>query len=235
LFPLSFQPLLYSILRSTSSVTRRPNQLTSLAEAENIYKNGGKAVQSLGNGGRQTGSGVYILNKFQDYENNDPEGKVQWDCVVTVDAEEWDKWTKVYVPELFTFLEDVDDETKDTCKPLELWKMRPAMGTCSIPSYPFGFAVDTDASDTAVKNRQRFIEYVSPGATIKNTVIFSKLKGKLQTTQGMLPPALIDTGKVHLAQCAERGTEANQQIGKMGTADWGFVESLPDYGMGAYA
>lgn len=93
------------------------------------------------------------------------------------------------------------------------------MGTCSIPSYPFGFAVDTDASDTAVKNRQRFIEYVSPGATIKNTVIFSKLKGKLQTTQGMLPPALIDTGKVQLAQCAERGTEANQQIGKMGTAD----------------
>jgi hypothetical protein len=77
-------------------------------------------VQSLGNGGRQTGSGVYILNKFQDYENNDPEGKVQWDCVVTVDAEEWDKWTKVYVPELFTFPEDVDDETKDTCKPLEL-------------------------------------------------------------------------------------------------------------------
>ena len=48
-------------------------------------------MQSLGNGGRQTGSGVYILNKFQDYENNDPEGKVQWDCVVTVDADEWDK------------------------------------------------------------------------------------------------------------------------------------------------
>jgi hypothetical protein len=155
--------------------------------------------------------------------------------VVTVDAEEWDKWTKVYVPELFTVPEDVEYETKDTCKPLELWKMRPAMGTCSIPSYPFGFTVDTDASDTAVKNRQRFIEYVSPGATIKNTVIFSKLKGKLQTTQGMLPPALIDTGKVHLAQCAERGTEVNQQIGKMGTADWGFVESLPGYGMGAYA
>lgn len=51
----------------------------------------------------------------------------------------------------------------------------------------------------------------------------------------MLPPALIDTGKVHLAQCAERGTEANQQIGKMGTADWGFVESLAGYGIGAYA
>jgi hypothetical protein len=30
------------------------------------------------------------------------------------------------------------------------------------------------------------------------------------------------------------GTEANKKIGKMGAADWGFVESLPGYGMGAY-
>jgi hypothetical protein len=112
--------------------------------------------------------------------------------------------------------------------------MIPAQSTCSIPSLPFGFDVDTDASDTAGKNRQRFIGYVSPGATIENTVLFAKLNDDHRITQGLLPPALIDTGKVHLAQCAERGTEANEKISKMGTADWGFVESLPGYGMGAY-
>jgi hypothetical protein len=77
-------------------------------------------------------------------------------------------------------------------------------------------------------------EYVSPGATIENMVIFAKVKGYLHMTQGLLPPALIDTGKVHLAQCAERRTEANKMIGKMGAADWGFVEFVPGYGMGAY-
>jgi hypothetical protein len=29
--------------------------------------------------------------------------------VVTVDADEWDKWNKVYLPELYTFPEDVED------------------------------------------------------------------------------------------------------------------------------
>ncbi|PVI01517.1 hypothetical protein DM02DRAFT_704906 [Periconia macrospinosa] len=196
---------------ATSSVTRQPNQLTSQAEAEAIHKNDGKAVQSVGNGGRQIGPGLYILNSFQGWGDNDPKGDVRWDCVVTVDADEWDKWNKVYLPELFTFPEDAEKK-KDTCKPLELWKMFP----------------------TSRKNRLRFIGYVSPGATIEDTVLFSKVKDYLHMTQGLLPPALIDTGKVHLAQCAERGTEANKKIGKMGAADWGFVESLPGYGMGAY-
>ncbi|KAF2629282.1 hypothetical protein BU25DRAFT_465427 [Macroventuria anomochaeta] len=150
-----------------------------------------------------------------------------------VDADEWDKWNKVYLPELFTFPEDAEKQ-KNTCKPLGLWNMFPTSSTCSIPFLPFGLAVDTDASDTAEKNRLRFIGYVSPGATIENTVIFAKVKGHLHMTQELLPPALIDTGKVHLAQCAERGTEANKQIGKMGAADWGFVNSLPGYGMGEY-
>ena len=90
---------------------------------------------------------------------------------------------------------------------------------CLIPFLPFRFAVNTDASDTAGKNRLRFIEYVSPGAMIKNTVIFAKMKGYLHITQGLLPPALIDASKVHLAQCAEQGTEANKKIGKIGAAD----------------
>lgn len=110
----------------------------------------------------------------------------------------------------------------------------PTSSTSLTPFLPFGFAVETDASDTAEKNRLRFIDYVSPGKTIENTVIFAKVKGHLHMTQGLLPPALIDTGKVHLAQCAERGTDANKQIGKLGAADWGFVNSLPGYGMGEY-
>lgn len=152
----------------------------------------------------------------------------------TVDADEWDKWNKVYIPELYTFPEDVEDETKDTCKPLELWYPKPVSSTCSTPFLPFGFAINTDASDTAEKNKARFIDSVLPGATVENTVIFAKVKGWLERTQGLIPPALIDTGKVYLAQCAERETEANKQIGKIGPADWGFVTSLPGYGKGTY-
>lgn len=136
-------------------------------------------MQSSGNGGRQIGPGLYILNSFQAWGDNDPNGDVQWDCVVTVDADEWDKWNKVYLPELFTFPKDAEKK-KDTCKPLGLWNMFPTSSTCSIPFLPFGFAVDTDASDTAGKNRP------------------------------------------------------NKKIGKMGATDWGFVESVPGYGMGAY-
>jgi hypothetical protein len=65
-------------------------------------------------------------------------------------------------------------------------------------------------------------------------VIFAKVKGWLERTQGLIPPALIDTGKVYLAQCAEREIEANKQIGKIGPADWVFVTSLPGYGKGTY-
>lgn len=128
----------------------------------------------------------------------------------------------------------MEDKTKDTCKPLELWYPKPVSSTCSTPFLPFGFAVNTDASDTAEKNKARFIDSVLPGATVENTVIFAKVKGRLERTQGLIPPALIDTGKVYLAQCAERETEANKQIGKIGPADWSFVTSLPGYGKGTY-
>ena len=191
-------------------------------------------MQSIGNGGRQIGQGLYILNSFQAWGNNAVDGSVQWDCVVTVDADEWDKWNKVYLPELYTFPEDVEDKTKDTCKPLELWYPKPVSSTCSTPFLPFGFAINTDASDTAEQNKARFIDSVLPGATVEDTVIFAKVKGWLERTQGLIPPALIDTGKVYLAQCAERETEANKQIGKIGPADWSFVTSLPGYGKGTY-
>ncbi|KAI4941646.1 hypothetical protein J4E91_010677 [Alternaria rosae] len=187
-------------------------RVMSKAEAEAINKNGGKAVQSIGNGGRQIGQGLYILNSYQAWGDNSVDGSVQWDCVVTVDADEWDKWNKVYLPELYTFPEDEEDETKNTCKPLELWYPKPV----------------------SKKNKARFIDSVLPGATVENTVIFAKVKGWLERTQGLIPPALIDTGKVYLAQCAERETEANKQIGKIGPADWGFVTSLPGYGKGTY-
>ncbi|KAF3040041.1 hypothetical protein E8E12_000334 [Didymella heteroderae] len=83
------------------------------AEAKAIHKNGGKAVQSSGNGGRQIGPGLYILNLFQAWGDNDPDRDIQWDCVVTFDADEWDKWNKVYLPKLFTFPEDAEKK-KDT-------------------------------------------------------------------------------------------------------------------------
>jgi hypothetical protein len=191
-------------------------------------------VQSNGSGGRQIGQGLYLLHNFQAWGNNDPKGKVQWDCAVTVDADAWDKWNKVYLPELYTFPEDVDDDTKDTCKPLELWYPKPVSSKCSFPFLPFGFAVSTDASVTAEANKARFIDTEIPGATVENTVIFAKVKGWLERTQCLIPPDLIDTGKVWLAQCAERETEANKQIGRIGPADWGFVTSLPGYGKGSY-
>jgi hypothetical protein len=191
-------------------------------------------VQSNGSGGRQIGQGLYLLHNFQAWGNNDPKGKVQWDCAVTVDADAWDKWNKVYLPELYTFPEDVDDDTKDTCKPLELWYPKPVSSKCSFSFLPFGFAVSTDASVTAEANKARFIDTEIPGATVENTVIFAKVKGWLERTQCLIPPDLIDTGKVWLAQCAERETEANKQIGRIGPADWGFVTSLPGYGKGSY-
>ncbi|KAF1935460.1 hypothetical protein EJ02DRAFT_415755 [Clathrospora elynae] len=135
------------------------------------------------------------------------------DCkACTTSALSW-RYRYRYLPELFTFPEDAE-KNKVTCKPLELWGMFPA----------------------SKRNRQRFVGYVSPGATVENTVLFSKAKGKdyEHLTQGLLPPALIDTDKVYLSQCAERGTEGNKNIGKMGTADWGFVGSLLGYGMGEY-
>lgn len=128
----------------------------------------------------------------------------------------------------------MEDETKDIYKPLGLWYPKPVSSTCSILFLLFGFVINTDASDTAEKIKASFIDFVLPGATVENTVIFAKVKGPLERTQGLIPPALIDTGKVYLAQCAERETEANKQIGKIGPVDWGFETSLPGYGKGTY-
>lgn len=70
--------------------------------------------------------------------------------------------------------------------------------------------------------------------TADNTVLFSKMLGHEDKDQALIPAALIDTGKVYLARCAERGTDANDQIGNMGTVDWD-LQSMPGWGLGTDA
>lgn len=67
--------------------------------------------------------------------------------------------------------------------------------------------------------------------TADNTVLFSKVLHYEEKDQALIPPALIDTGEVYLAQCAERETDANAQIGKMGSKDWD-TQSMPGWGLG---
>ncbi|KAL4778143.1 hypothetical protein BJX76DRAFT_157758 [Aspergillus varians] len=86
-------------------------------------KNGGKAVQSIGTHGRQLGRGTYISPRFQDFPDYNPEDGIPWDCVVTVDAAFWDGLKKAWVPEMFEFPEDREDN-QDTCRPLPLWTLR---------------------------------------------------------------------------------------------------------------
>ncbi|RDW81618.1 uncharacterized protein DSM5745_05175 [Aspergillus mulundensis] len=178
-------------------------------EADAIHANGGKAVQSVGSMGRQLGPGTYISPRFQGFPEYDPSKGIPWDCVVTVDADVWDGWKKAWVPRLFEFPEDRENNP-DKCKPLILWTPRWRA------------------------NRARFLTFLDEGLTPDNTVLFSKMAGHEEKTQPLIPPPIIDTGEVYLAQCAERETEANTQIGEMGTVDWG-VENMPGWGLGSDA
>lgn len=69
-------------------------------------------------------------------------------------------------------------------------------------------------------NRKRFLTHLDGSFTPENTVLFSKVLGHEEKIQALIPPSIIDTGKVYLAQCAERETESNKQIGKLGGVDW---------------
>jgi hypothetical protein len=80
-----FQIPFHVLHNPATKTTNRPGRSRSHQQKR------GKAVQSIGNGGRQIGQGLYILNSFQAWDNNAVDGSVQWDCVVTVDADEWDK------------------------------------------------------------------------------------------------------------------------------------------------
>ncbi|KAL2810861.1 hypothetical protein BDW59DRAFT_168090 [Aspergillus cavernicola] len=64
-----------------------------------------------------------------------------------------------------------------------------------------------------------FLKSLDTESTLKNTVVFAKLQGDLEKTQALIPLAIIDTGEIWLAQCAEQETEANMQIGEIGIVD----------------
>ncbi|KAI1828957.1 hypothetical protein DTO027I6_10033 [Penicillium roqueforti] len=181
-------------------------RVATKAEADAINENGGKAVQSLGTGGRQLGTGTYISPRFQDFPDFDRSKGIPWDCVVTIDADVWDGWNKAWIPKFFEFPED-KEKNPDKCEPLPIW----------TPRYK--------------TNRARFLKYLEASMTADNTVLFSKVLHYEEKDQALIPPALIDTGEVYLAQCAERETDANAQIGKMGSKDWD-TQSMPGWGLG---
>lgn len=97
-------------------------------EAERIYNNGWKAVPPDGTRGRQTGAGAYILRGFREWEDEIKDDS-RYDCVATIDVADWNSWSKIWLPNYFEFPEDKEKDPK-TCKPLELWGMKPDQSTC---------------------------------------------------------------------------------------------------------
>lgn len=69
------------------------------------------------------------------------------------------------------------------------------------------------------------------GITPEDTVLYSKVASHEENIQALIPPDIIGTGEIYMTQCAERNTEANEQIGKMGDVHWD-VEDLPGWGLG---
>ncbi|KAK4660708.1 hypothetical protein QC762_121445 [Podospora pseudocomata] len=183
-------------------------RIVSKEEADAINANGGKAVQSRGTMGRQLGTGTYISPAFHDFPDFDPSKGYPWDCAVTVDATAWAGLRKAWIPKMFEFPED-KEKNPDKCKPLALWTPR------------------------WVANRKRFLKYLDPTSTPENTVLFSVVLGHEEKRQALIPPAIIDSVDVYLAQCAERAPDSvsNAQIGQLGTVDWG-VEDMKGWGLG---
>jgi hypothetical protein len=78
------------------------------------------------------------------------------------------------------------------------------------------------------------LTHLDSSFTLENTVLFSKIDGYEEKIQALIPPAIIDKGVFKLKQCAERETESNAQIGKLGPVDWG-TGSMPGWNMGSDA
>jgi hypothetical protein len=85
-----------------------------------------------------------------------------------------------------------------------------------------------------VANRKRFLTELDASFTPDNTVLFSKMLGHEEKIQALIPPAIISSQDVYLQQCAERETDSNVQIGKLGSVDWG-TGSMPGWNMGSDA
>ncbi|KAI2795006.1 hypothetical protein POX_a01609 [Penicillium oxalicum] len=182
-------------------------------EAERVYNNGWKAVPPDGTRGRQTGAGAYLLRGFQEWEVY-PDGIIRYDCVATIDAAVWNSWKKIWLPRLFEFPEDKEKDP-ETCKPLELWGMRP----------------EQSPSDNTERNRARFLKYLDPSLSVDTTVIFSRVLVHEDKIQVLIPDALVLQNELRLWPCAQRGTEENPRLARFGTASWDF-SSLPGYDLG---
>ncbi|RMZ84418.1 hypothetical protein DV738_g461, partial [Chaetothyriales sp. CBS 135597] len=198
-------------------------RVASKAEAEAIFNNGRKAVQSNGSGARQLGNGIYISPKFQDYSTSgtaepgeEPVKDTNWDCLGTIDPDFWAGLNKAWIPGRFEFPED-RQENPDTCSPQILWGMAPSKA--HILTFP--------TPDKT--NRERFLTFLDPAWTRANTVLFSKLASHEEKVQALIPPEIIELGQLYFDQCAERGTKENAQIGMMGVVDWE-VEDFPGFG-----
>ena len=77
-------------------------------------------------------------------------------------------------------------------------------------------------------NRERFLKHLNASFTSKNTVLFSVVQGHEPKIQALIPKEIIDSVDIYLQQCAERETEANKQIGALGSVDWN-TESMPGW------
>jgi hypothetical protein len=83
-------------------------------------------------------------------------------------------------------------------------------------------------------NRSRFLKHLDASFTLANTIVFAVVDGHEPKTQALIAPAIIDSGYFYLQQCAERETEAHNQIGGYGTVDWG-TSGMPGWNMGSDA
>ncbi|KAF7712038.1 Uncharacterized protein PECH_005542 [Penicillium ucsense] len=175
-------------------------------EAEQIYKNGQKAVVPAGNAGRQTGAGIYALRGFRQWNS---EVSTMWDCAMTIDSDVWNGWNKIWLPRFFEFPEDKEKDPQ-TCKPRDLCGMTPIQK----------------------KDRARFLQYIDPSYTVDNTVIFSNVVSHKDKVQCYIPNGLVKTNQIWLTPCTERLAKDSERLGvEFGTAEWDLT-SLPGWGLG---
>jgi hypothetical protein len=104
---------------------------------EAVSKNGQKAVQSIGEGARQLGPGIYLTPGFMQWPGSkiDWQGNpvTQWDCKVFMDSGLWNRLNKVWVPHYYDF-----QEKEGECELTEIWGMTPSkhFGHATRPAVP---------------------------------------------------------------------------------------------------
>jgi hypothetical protein len=79
-------------------------------------------------------------------------------------------------------------------------------------------------------DRNRFLKRLNPLWTPNDVVLFAVVDGYEDKSQALIPPPIINKGIIYM-ECGQRGTEANQQVARYGSVDWG-TKSMPGYGLG---